>query len=139
MDTMKRTPPGRGDDERGAGVVEFALILPLLMMLVFGTIQFGLLYNRQQALHASAREGARMAALPSATSADISARALDALDGIPLGGTPTVTITPSLTRPCEGRLGETVLVVVTVPTTIEIPVWGTESRTLTGRGEFRCE
>lgn len=128
-----------GDSERGAGIVEFALILPLLMMLVFGVVQFGLLFNRQQALHASAREGARLAALPSATLAEISQRLLDALDGIPMDGTPTVTITPSVTHPCEGRLGDTVLVVVTVPTTIEIPVWGTESKILTGRGEFRCE
>jgi hypothetical protein len=128
-----------GDSERGAGIVEFALILPLLMMLVFGVVQFGLLFNRQQALHASAREGARLAALPSATLAEISQRSLDALDGIPMDGTPTVTITPSVTHPCEARLGDTVLVVVTVPTTIETPVWGTESKILTGRGEFRCE
>ena len=129
----------RGDGDRGAGVVEFALVLPLLMMLVFGVVQFGLLYNRQQALHASAREGARLAALPSATSAEITQRALDALDGIPMSGTPTVTITPAVTQPCVGRLGDTVIVEVTVPTTIEIPVWGTESKILKGRGEFRCE
>ncbi|MGI9623681.1 MAG: TadE/TadG family type IV pilus assembly protein, partial [Acidimicrobiales bacterium] len=36
-----------GDADRGAAIVEFALILPLLMMLVFGVVQFGLLYNRQ--------------------------------------------------------------------------------------------
>lgn len=129
----------RHDTERGAGVVEFALILPLLLMLVFGVVQFGLLFNRQQALHASAREGARIAALPSATQTDIQNRAIDALDGIPLEGTPTVTITPNVTKPCEGRLGEAVQVAVSVQTTIEIPMWGTETRTLTGRGEFRCE
>lgn len=127
------------DSDRGAAVIEFALVLPLLMMLVFGVVQFGLLYNRQQALHASAREGARVAALPSATLTDISARATAALDGIPMEGTPTIAVTPNVTQPCVGRLGEAVIVVVSVPTTIEIPVWGTESRTLIGRGEFRCE
>jgi Flp pilus assembly protein TadG len=109
------------------------------MMLVFGVVQFGLLYNRQQALHASAREGARLAAVPSSTSTEISQRALAALDGVPMSGTPTVTITPTLSQPCENRRGETVKVTVTVPTTIEIPLWGTESKTLTGKGEFRCE
>ncbi len=113
--------------------------MPLLLMLVFGTVQFGLLYNRQQALHAAAREGARIAALPSTTLTDISTRATDSLDGIPMSGTPTVTVTPNVTQPCVGRLGETVKVEVSVPTTIEIPVWGTESKTLIGRGEFRCE
>lgn len=120
-------------------MVEFALVMPLLMMLVFGTVQFGMLYNRQQALHAAAREGARLAAIPSATQSEISSHALDALNGIPLEGTPTVTITPNVSRPCEGRLGEAVQVEVSVATTIEIPVWGTESKTLRGRGEFRCE
>lgn len=134
---LKRKTPG--DADRGAAIVEFALILPLLMMLVFGVVQFGLLYNRQQALHAAAREGARVAALPSATLTDISARATDALDGIPMEGTPTITVTPNVTQPCVGRLGESVSVEVSVPTTIEIPVWGTESKTLVGRGDFRCE
>lgn len=133
------TRAARRRDDSGVGVVEFALVLPLLMMLVFGVVQFGLLYNRQQALHAAAREGARVAALPSATQSEISTQALDALTGIPLEGTPTVTITPSTTRPCEGRLGLSVQVEVSVATTIEIPLWGTETKTLKGRGEFRCE
>lgn len=136
---MKNPRSSRTDEnDRGVAVVEFALIMPLLLMLVFGAIQFGLLFNRQQALHASAREGARLASLPSSTNAEITARAVGALDGIPLG-TPTVTITPNLSQPCENRLGQTVIVEVTVPTTIEIPMWGTESKTLRGRGEFRCE
>jgi len=51
-------------------VVEFALIMPFLLMLVFGVIQFGTLFNRQQGMHAAAREGARVAALPSSTLAE---------------------------------------------------------------------
>jgi Flp pilus assembly protein TadG len=125
--------------ERGVAAVEFALVLPLLMMLVFGVVQFGLLFNRQQALHAAAREGARVAALPSSTQTEISGRATSALEGIPMEGTPTVVIIPNITQPCRNRLGETVTVEVSVPTTIEIPMWGTQSRTLIGRGEFRCE
>lgn len=135
----KKPSHQKREKSRGAAVVEFALVMPLLMMLVFGTIQFGLLFNRQQALHAAAREGARVAALPSSTSDEINGRVTDALTGIPMSGVPTVTITPNVTKPCEGRLGETVIVEVSVPTTIEIPMWGTESKTLRGRGEFRCE
>lgn len=45
--------------EKGAAVVEFALILPLLLLLVFGIIEFGLLlYNKAMLTNAS-REGAR--------------------------------------------------------------------------------
>jgi hypothetical protein len=48
--------------EGGASAVEFALILPLLLMLAFGAIWGGIAYNRQLALTQSAREGARFAA-----------------------------------------------------------------------------
>jgi hypothetical protein len=107
--------------------------------LVFGVVQFGLLFNRQQAFHASAREGARLAAIPSATDTEITALALDALDGVPLGSTPTVVIAPAVSQPCEGRRGQSVVVTVSAPTKIEIPLWGSASKTISGRGEFRCE
>ena len=58
-------------NERGAAAVEFAIVLPLLVLLVFGIIQFSIAYNRTQGLHAAAREGARYAALPSNTSSEI--------------------------------------------------------------------
>ena len=137
--TRKRRIGRKATDDHGAAVVEFALVLPLLMLMVFGTIQFGLLFNRQQALHAAAREGARVAALPSTTQAEISARATSALDGRPHAATPTIAVVPNVTKPCDARLGESVVGTVSVPTSIEIPLWGTTAKTLTGRGEFRCE
>ena len=51
------------DDDTGAVVVEFALILPFLLLLVFGIISFGAVYNSQIALQGAAREGARALAL----------------------------------------------------------------------------
>ena len=45
--------------ERGAAAVEFALVLPLLLLLVFATIEFGWLINRETNLNHAAREGAR--------------------------------------------------------------------------------
>lgn len=59
--------------ERGASAVEFALVLSLLFLLVFGIIQFGIAYNRTQGLHAAAREGARVAAV-GGSQADVRAR-----------------------------------------------------------------
>lgn len=45
--------------QRGASIVEFAIVLPLLLLLVFGIIEFGLLlYNKAMVTNAS-REGAR--------------------------------------------------------------------------------
>jgi hypothetical protein len=49
--------------EKGASAVEFAIILPVLIMLVFGIIQFGVAYNKYISLTHAAREGARLAAV----------------------------------------------------------------------------
>lgn len=61
---MKRTQLVRAaDSDRGAAAVEFALVLPLLLMLVFGMIDFGRAYNDQITLTQLAREGARLESL----------------------------------------------------------------------------
>ena len=46
-------------DQKGAAAVEFAIILPLLMLLVFGIIDTGLLLYNQQIITNASREGAR--------------------------------------------------------------------------------
>jgi len=51
------------DRERGATAVEFALLLPMLLLLVFGIVDFGRALNAQITLTQAAREGARLAAL----------------------------------------------------------------------------
>jgi hypothetical protein len=48
---------------RGASAVEFALVLPFLVMILFGIFQFGIAYNNWIALTHAAREGARLAAV----------------------------------------------------------------------------
>ncbi len=49
--------------DRGAAAVEFALVLPLLFVLLFGIIQYGYGFFQIQAAQATARETARRAAL----------------------------------------------------------------------------
>jgi len=49
--------------ERGAAAVEFALIAPLLFMLIFGIIEFGLAWSKKNVYVGAAREGARYAAV----------------------------------------------------------------------------
>jgi Flp pilus assembly protein TadG len=49
--------------EDGAAAVEFALILGLLAILVFGLLEYGLAFWQVQNLRAATREGARVAAV----------------------------------------------------------------------------
>jgi Flp pilus assembly protein TadG len=50
-------------DERGATAVEFAFIVPVLIVLVLGIAEFGHAFQVQGTLSAAAREGVRMMAL----------------------------------------------------------------------------
>ena len=60
---MKRRPARNAPRDRGAVAVEFALLLPMLLLLLFGIIDFGRALNAQITLTQAAREGARIAAL----------------------------------------------------------------------------
>jgi Flp pilus assembly protein TadG len=64
-------------NERGASAVEFALLLPLLMMILFGIIEFGMALYRQAILTNASREGARLGivqSVPAITDAQINTR-----------------------------------------------------------------
>lgn len=86
--------------QRGAELVEFALVLPLLLAVVSGIIDFGFLFQRNLVLQNAAREAARVSVLPSHGTADAQARALAYIrEGLGLGGSETpagwnVTVTP---------------------------------------------
>jgi Flp pilus assembly protein TadG len=49
--------------DRGAAAVEFALLLPVLLLIVFGIIDFGRALNAQVTITQAAREGSRLDAL----------------------------------------------------------------------------
>ena len=57
----RRTRRLSASDERGTSLVEFALVLPVLMTLIFGVVEFGLVYNDYIALRQGARDAARQA------------------------------------------------------------------------------
>ncbi|MGI9602797.1 MAG: TadE/TadG family type IV pilus assembly protein [Acidimicrobiales bacterium] len=47
------------DDERGAALIEAAIIMPVLLLIVFGVFEFGLLFRDELTLAQSTRDGAR--------------------------------------------------------------------------------
>jgi Flp pilus assembly protein TadG len=63
----------RAREQRGAIAVEFALIVPLLLLLVLGILEFGLAYHSWDGTQNAAREGARLGAV-SPDEAEIEAR-----------------------------------------------------------------
>jgi Flp pilus assembly protein TadG len=89
----------RGDrSERGAELIEFALVLPILLVIVGGIIDFGFLFQRYEVLTNAAREGARVAVLPGYTNADVTTRVNQYLTagGVPAGATVTVGAAQSI-------------------------------------------
>ena len=53
---------------RGAAVVEFAVVLPLLLTVLFGIIEYGWVFMVRQTLQTAAREGCRLAVLQTSVS-----------------------------------------------------------------------
>jgi Flp pilus assembly protein TadG len=60
--------------ERGAQLVEFALVLPVLLLIILGIAEFGLIFQRLEVVTNAAREGARIAVLPGYGTADVQSR-----------------------------------------------------------------
>jgi Flp pilus assembly protein TadG len=71
--------------ERGAELIEMALVTPILLLLVMGIVDFGFLFQRYVVLTNAAVEGARVASMPGYTTADAQARvqAYAASGGVP--------------------------------------------------------
>ena len=46
-------------DQRGQGLVEFTLLVPVLTLILFGTLEFGLAFNHNLTIEYATREGAR--------------------------------------------------------------------------------
>ncbi|MEM9566217.1 MAG: TadE/TadG family type IV pilus assembly protein [Actinomycetota bacterium] len=125
-----------GDLEQGNALAEFALVLPLLMMFVFGLVELGFALTASQAVESAAREGGRLASLSSTTTADVIDRVDASLAGAPIESDPVVSVSPSV---CAGREGESVSVTVSGTRRIDIPFVLDRNVTLTGEAVFRCE
>jgi Flp pilus assembly protein TadG len=79
--------------EEGTSAVEFALIAPLLFILIFGIIEFGIAFMQLQTIRGAVREGARASAV-GATVQQSQQKVADASTGIVPAGQVAVTACP---------------------------------------------
>lgn len=103
-------------DSRGSELIELALTLPILLFVLAGIVDFGLLFQRYEVVTNAAREGARVAVLPNYTAADAQARVQSYLtvSGLTPPATPP-TVVYSTQALSGGRSIRLVTVTVTYP------------------------
>ncbi len=127
-------PAPSRSSERGAAALEFALILPLLVMLVFGIIAFGRGYNAKVEVTGAVREGARLLALGKSP-ADARAATIAAAPGLnPALGAGNITTSACPAGGAEG----TARVTATYDLPYEIPLVNSGTFTITATGAMRC-
>ena len=129
----------RRTNENGQALVEFAIVLPLLLMILYGVIQFGIVFNNYIQVTSAAREGARKASVSrtlgssAATTAatDAAVAAAPGLDSSDMG----VTVTAS----SAWAQGSDVTVQVTYPYAIDVLGAVVASGSLTSTTTMRVE
>lgn len=102
-------------NNRGQAMVEMALVLPLLLLILAGTIEFGRVLNQYLVVTAAAREGAR-AAVVGGNDVEVSETAKKAAASIDTSGM-DVSVTPA-----DRPRGSAVTVTVTKPIQIMTPL-----------------
>lgn len=134
--------------QRGAAALEFAIVLPVLLLLLVGIVDFGLVFGAQSQVANAAREGARTGALTGKkTLAESAARA--GLTGLPGAANVGTTAVASCTKDAgtcsltdtTSDTGNTITVTVTYVHTWLSPVLLGFSPTITlqGQSQMRIE
>lgn len=111
-------------------MVEFAIILPIMLLLILGMIAFSRAYNAQITLTQASREGVRVLAITKDSNQAVTAAqnvAATTLD------TSQLTVT---TTACNS--GDPTSLTATYPFTLDIPLWGMATIDLSATGVMRC-
>ncbi|MEY4159209.1 MAG: TadE-like protein [Actinomycetota bacterium] len=128
--TWRRSVPGsrtRGPDDAGVVAVEFALVLPLLIVLLFTIILGGGVYLDQLNLQSAARNGARVGSV-TPTSACVAATT-------DLAGNDVGTVSCEVLDNCTaGRMR----LRLTAQQTVPLPIVGDRSVTLRATSSYAC-
>ena len=103
--------------ERGAELLEFALVLPLLLLVLAGILDMGFLFKDYEVVTNAAREGARMASLPGWLESDVKTRVNSYLTAGGFQGVANTTVSSVVIADGNGRTIRGVKVLVEAPHT----------------------
>jgi len=149
MDT--RTLKRAVRSERGSVLLEMAMTLPLLLLVSVAIFELGRAYQTQQILTNAAREGARMAVLPDASTSNIQTRVLQYLEMGQLSNVDNATVDVTTTAQFPMGAATVSASIVTVNYPFQFTVLGPVARlvssssnipgaiTLTAASEMRNE
>ena len=142
----------RRRSEGGAAAVEFALVVPFLLLILFGIIAYGVVFAQSLSLSNSARQAARSGVIDGTTCGQVSALAQDAANTIAMdGASAVVTITRGTSEAtaspacaggdqlCKNQPDGTNIYVRLVYNTSPIVPMVPIPDSLEGKGVFRCE
>lgn len=124
-------------DDRGIAVLEFALIAPVLLLLILGIVDFGDRYKSAAEYNNAAFAAARSMTIENNPA---KARAAAVGAGMPSTLTPIVTYTPGYTtcaQASDGSFGN-VTVMITNPAKATVTQFFGTSYTVTGKAVARC-
>ena len=117
--------------ERGAVAVEFAILAPLLIMILLGIMEFGRAYNAQVSLTNAAREGVRVMAISNNQTSAITAAKNAAVSLSPALVNSNITFS---TASCTAGAQMTVTITYTLSTLTGIA----GPFAMTGKGVMQC-
>lgn len=128
--------------QEGVAAVEFAIILPVLALILFGVLEFGRVWSQYQLFQGAAREGARCAAVASTSDCVPATEVENAAQPFTPDPPISVSLAGGSARP-DGCLaedqGQDVQVSWDQPLQINIPFWDNVTVTANIKAVFRCE
>ena len=108
----------RSKNQEGAGLVEFAILAPILVILLFGLLEFGLSLYNKEVLTSASREGARFGVVyssPRKTTTEIQNKVQEYLTKSGFSDTATINVTGS-----GGASGSPLTVSVSYPYSFQV-------------------
>jgi Flp pilus assembly protein TadG len=136
---LRRLVRGR---DAGSELIELAIVMPILVLLLLGIVDFAFLFQRWEVVTNAAREGARLGSLASADTPggyvanDVTTRVTNYLTSSGLQATPTVGTDFDTTDDVNGVIVQTVTVSVSYPSDF---IFLPGSITLNSSAEMRSE